>query len=43
MTVAVETPSVKISIDGEVRHLRPPLHFTIRPRALRVVGHPPAC
>lgn len=42
LTVAIEAPSVKISVDGEVRHLRPPLHYSIRPGALRVVGPPPA-
>ncbi len=28
---------VRVGIDGEVRHLAAPLHFRIRPRALRVI------
>jgi len=42
MTAAIEATSVRISVDGEIRHLRSPLHYAIRPRALRVVGPPPA-
>jgi len=41
ITVTVADPSVKVSADGEVRHLRSPLHYRIRPRALRVVAPPP--
>lgn len=37
LSVAVDAPSVKVSIDGEVRHLAPPLVYRVRPRDLRVV------
>ena len=42
LTVAIEADSVKISVDGEIRHLRSPLRYTIRPRALRVIGPSPS-
>jgi diacylglycerol kinase family enzyme len=37
LTAVIEAPSVRISIDGETRHLRPPLQYAIRPGALRVI------
>lgn len=38
--LTVETPKhhIAVALDGEVLHLRPPLHYRVRPRALRVVS-----
>jgi len=41
---AIETPkkTLKIAVDGEVTRMVPPLHFLVRPGALRVAAPPPA-
>jgi len=41
---AIETPkkTLKIAVDGEVTRMVPPLHFLVRPGALRVIAPPPA-
>lgn len=33
---------LRVAIDGELKTMRPPLHYRIRPRALRVIVPPPA-
>jgi diacylglycerol kinase family enzyme len=42
LTVSTDAASLKIAVDGEVRHLVPPLRFSVRRRALRVVTPEPA-
>jgi diacylglycerol kinase family enzyme len=34
--------ALRVSADGELLHLRPPLRYAILPRALRVLAPPPA-
>jgi diacylglycerol kinase family enzyme len=38
-SVAIETPrpTVTVALDGEIRPMQAPLHYRIRPRALRVI------
>jgi diacylglycerol kinase family enzyme len=37
LTVRARRRRIRVAIDGEVLRLRPPLHFRIRPGALRML------
>ena len=39
-TIATRRRSLQVACDGEVTRMRPPLHYRIRPRALRVIAPP---
>ncbi len=42
LTVATRKRQVRVAVDGEVTLMQPPLHYRVRPGALRVVVPPPA-
>lgn len=42
LTVATRKRQIRVAVDGEVTLMQPPLHYRVRPGALRVVVPPPA-